>query len=478
MSKELTATDREFFKKVQETIYANPFSQRRVVEENSILGITSKVDLDKLNEIVATVNKKIESLKNTGQIKLNSYVEDDRKLIRAGILFSVFHKHASSLDEHIHLQLNNYQKNIPFNDGIEIIADLIDIGFTKPDATRHVALFFQMRRCFSLVQHEIVGVSASVKKLKEDIWSNVFTHRMGWYLSYLWDEMEDFSTLVLGPTGVGKTSVARVIGRSGFIPYDASTKRFKENFSEIFQSINLSQFPPSLMESELFGHSKGAFTGANEAHKGIFEMCNTHGSIFIDELGEIGEDLQVKLLNVLQERTFTPVGSHERKKFSGRVIGATNQDIHNLVRSGKFRSDLYYRLCSDIIEVPSLRCRLQEDSKELGIILKRLFHRVSSTVTNEIIEMTERNLVKSVGKDYAWPGNIRELEQAVRRMCISGRYDHASLHGPAATGVFDSQPTAKDLLETYAKHLYGELGTYEAVAKAMDLDARTIKKYL
>src|SRR5204862_3927116 len=161
-------------------------------------------------------------------------------------------------------------------------------------------------------------------------------------------------------TGTGKGSAAAAIGRSLFSPYAAGERRFLANFTDTFIAINLSQFPETLIESELFGHRKGSFTGAIDHHQGVFERCSAHGALFLDEIGEVGVPVQIKLLQVLQERTFTPLGGREKKRFSGRVIAATNRALTELRRAGRFRDDLYYRLCSDVIRVPTLRERLHE----------------------------------------------------------------------------------------------------------------------
>ena len=117
--------------------------------------------------------------------------------------------------------------------------------------------------------------------------------------------------MLLGETGTGKGTAAAAIGRSGYIPFDERQGRFAESFMRGFIALNLSQFPETLIESELFGHRKGAFTGAVEAHQGVLARCSPYGAIFLDEIGDVPVPVQIKLLQVLQERTFCPVGSHE-----------------------------------------------------------------------------------------------------------------------------------------------------------------------
>ena len=194
----------------------------------------------------------------------------------------------------------------------------------------------------------LAGECDSMRRLRRALWDNAFTHDMRGYEAGLWNRMEDFSTLLVGETGTGKGAAAAAIGRSEFIPYVSKTRRFAVNFAASFISINLSQFPETLIESELFGHRKGAFTGAVEHHAGLFERCSAHGALFLDEIGEVSIPVQIKLLHVLQDRSFTSLGSHERKRFAGRVIAATNRPLDELRATGQFRDDFYYRLCSVI----------------------------------------------------------------------------------------------------------------------------------
>jgi transcriptional regulator with GAF, ATPase, and Fis domain len=309
-----------------------------------------------------------------------------------------------------------------------------------------------------------------MKELRRHLWNNVFTHDIRLYERHLWNRMEDFSTMLLGETGTGKGTAAAAIGRSGFIPFDEKRGRFAESFTRTFVAMNLSQFPETLMESELFGHRKGAFTGAVEAHEGIFARCSPYGAIFLDEIGDLSVPVQIKLLQVLQERTFTPVGSHEKLRFRGRVIAATNKPLDRLRATGQFRDDFYYRLCSDIITVPTLRQRIQEDRRELDDLLANIVQRLAGTT----------DLPVKLPADYAWPGNVRELEQAVRRILLTEEYrgDQRPAEpdwiGKLQAGKLD----ADAVLAGYCTLLYQRCGNYEEVARRTNLDRRTVKAYL
>jgi transcriptional regulator with PAS, ATPase and Fis domain len=153
-----------------------------------------------------------------------------------------------------------------------------------------------------------------------------------------------------------------------------------------------------LIESELFGHRKGAFTGAVEAHEGIFARCSAHGAIFLDEIGDVSVPIQIKLLHVLQDRTYSPVGSHEKLRFSGRIIAATNKSLDELRAGGQFRNDYFYRLCADILEVPSLQQRIQEDPAEMNDLVSLIVARITGESAPKVRAMIRRQLDKSPGR--------------------------------------------------------------------------------
>ena len=186
---------------------------------------------------------------------------------------------------------------------------------------------------------------------------------------------------------------------------------------------------------------------------------------------------------MLQERTFTPVGGRDKKRFSGRVIAATNRPIAELRQSGRFREDFYYRLCSDVIHVPTLRERLRESPGELKELVTLLVERTvgpNTDLANLVLEALDRELPRG----YPWPGNVRELEQAVRRILLTGAYkpDVTAAEADAEERLLarlrQGSLTAEELLSAYSAMLYGRLGSYAAVAERTQLDPRTSRKYI
>src|SRR5581483_12417684 len=195
------------------------------------------------------------------------------------------------------------------------------------DAPHLFACFFQVRRAFHHIIESIIGSSLAAARLRATVWQSIFTHDMRRYRRTLFDRMGDFTTLVRGPSGTGKELVARAIGLSRYVPFDPKTLSFTEDFTGSFYAINLSALPSTLIESELFGHRRGAFTGALQDRKGGLEVCPALGTVFLDEIGDLEVTIQVKLLRVLQTRTFQPLGDSSDRHFRGKLIAATNRDL-------------------------------------------------------------------------------------------------------------------------------------------------------
>ena len=208
--------------------------------------------------------------------------------------------------------------------------------------------------------------------------------------------MGDSTVLITGESGTGKELVARAI-------HEASKRRDKP-----FISINCGAFPETLLESELFGYMKGAFTGATANKKGLFEAAGG-GSIFLDEIGEMTPVMQVKLLRVLQERCLRPLGGTSEIPIDVRVIAATNRDLLADIRDGAFRDDLYYRIAVITIHLPALRERSEDIGLLAGFFLRNYAEKSGKMITGISQEVMRRL------ESYNWPGNIRQLENVIER---------------------------------------------------------------
>ena len=227
----------------------------------------------------------------------------------------------------------------------------------------------------------IVGVSPAIEKLKNTIRTVASTQS---------------TVLIFGESGTGKELVARAV-------HVCSPR-----VAEPFVSINCGAFPETLLESELFGYVKGAFTGANQNKRGLFEVAD-QGTIFLDEIGEMTMTMQVKLLRVLQERCVRPVGGTDEIAIDVRVIAATNRDLDKQVAEGSFREDLYYRLNVIPIVVPPLR----ERREDVPLLVNHFFKKYAPAAGKNITRVNPPSLQALCA--YEWPGNVRQLENAIER---------------------------------------------------------------
>ncbi len=346
-----------------------------------------------------------------------------------------------------------------------------------------IACFFQIHRAFVNIFQFIIGASQPAVQLRAAVWQSIFTHDMHRYRRVLFDRMADYTTLVTGPSGTGKELVARAVGLSRYVPFDLKSRRFTEDFAGSFFPLNLSALSPTLIESELFGHKRGSFTGAVEDRAGWLEVCPAQGTVFLDEIGELDPAIQVKLLRVLQDRTFSRLGETKERRFQGKLIAATNRDLAEQMHRGGFREDFYYRLCSDIIVAPSLRERLADNPEELRHLVfhiaQRMVHDEAEAITAEVLHVIETQL----GRSYPWPGNVRELEQCVRNVLVRREYRPPSKREDSALderqsllkAIGECRVTAEELVEAYCALVYAETGSYEATARRVGLDRRTVK---
>jgi two-component system response regulator HupR/HoxA len=217
-------------------------------------------------------------------------------------------------------------------------------------------------------------------------------------------KQSDATVLVLGENGTGKELVAK------------SIHQFSRRAAKAFVATNCSAFNDNLLESELFGHRRGAFTGAVADKPGLFEVADG-GTFFMDEVGDMSPSLQVKVLRVIQEGTFMPVGGTETKKVDVRIVAATNRDLGTMVKQGSFREDLYYRLHVVPLRVPPLRERRDADGgqSDVEVLVEHFLKRLAKREKRDKV-LTPRALERLVG--HEWPGNVRELENEMERLWV------------------------------------------------------------
>ena len=210
------------------------------------------------------------------------------------------------------------------------------------------------------------------------------------------------NVLIQGASGTGKELVARAIHKHS-------------NLEGPFVAVNCASIVETLLESELFGHEKGAFTGADQTKQGRFEVAE-NGTLFLDEIGEMSAHLQAKLLRVLQEQTFERVGSSQTRKTNARIIAATHRDLKKMVAEGKFREDLFYRLDVIDIKVPSLTERMED----FPALASNLLMRINKTLGREIKGLTSSAM--DILKSHTWEGNVRELENVLTRAAAHSQH--------------------------------------------------------
>jgi transcriptional regulator with PAS, ATPase and Fis domain len=345
------------------------------------------------------------------------------------------------------------------------------------------ALFFQIRRAFHFIFRAILGTSQAASNLRMAVWQSIFGYNIRRYHRSLYARMHEVSTLILGESGTGKELVASAIGLARYIPFNAKNQRFDGDYLQDFQAVHLAALPLTLLESELFGHKKGSFTGAAADRAGYLETSHHSQSVFLDEIGELPAEIQVKLLRVLQNRQFMRVGDNQRREFYGKIISATHRNLAEAIDSGTFRADLYYRLCSDIIYTPSLATQLADNPEELQHLITLVTAKIVNVdIANEVAQEAHRMDTANICRTMQWAGNMRELEQCVRSILIHGAYRPAQAQAtPAmfgnnfAASILQGQLTNAQILGRYYALVYAQTSSYEAAAQILNTNWRTIK---
>ena len=492
--------EREIAKAIGKLDFTNPFIPERIVLEKTALGSDYRPPAAQGN-IVAEKNR---IRFNTNKLKERSIellakfrkrlldknlklIEGDLEIYENLTIYYLYDFYRSDIKSYFMDQSGTYSLADSYNRFssdwkyyLQLPGRPFETVFTP---VKIFEMFFQIRRAFHYIFDFLIGQSTVSSELRASIWQSIFTHDIIRYHRLLYNRMQSITTLITGPSGTGKELVARAVALSQHIPFDEKTLDFAANSHQLFFPLQLSAMPQTLIESELFGHQKGAFTGAVQNRIGWMETCSEYGTVFLDEIGEVNEAVQVKLLRILQSRSFQRLGDNTERYYKGKLLAATNKNLLDAIEKRKFRGDLYYRLCSDIIDTPSLHDQLGGSERELSTFVQHLAvgiigHDESENLACEATAWIKKNL----GLEYTWPGNVRELEQCLRNIMIRGTYS-APRPTPSPNSenllfqeLKECRLTADELLNIYCKNTYQKTGSYLATAKLLNLDRRTVKK--
>ncbi len=507
----LASADRRFLAVLSQLAYCNPFLPVRLELEREALGdeyqaeeyVAWSKDSSRQDNFpqqererpnVRRLNVRAEQLADQLRAKLHDGAQADEAtlgLYRDLISYVLYYRYVTQLDvekfvrggSQLHKKVAKLWKE--FFQQFHHYFSLPNHSLaTAEDPAHWFASLFQVRRAFLSIFDNILGESLPAVQLRAMVWQSVFTHDMRRYRRVLFPQMRELTTLITGPSGTGKELVARAISLSQYLAFDAEKEAFVGGLHDAFSPVNLSALSPTLIESELFGHCRGAFTGAITDRKGWLECCPSHGAVFLDEIGELDPTLQVKLLRVVQDGSYSRIGEARLRQFAGKLVAATHRDLTKAMHEGRFREDLYYRLCSDQIRTPALREQLDDRPEALRGLISFIAQGLVASEAEVLTDEVESWILTHIGADYPWPGNFRELEQCVRNVLVRQKYEPQK---QVKTKVMESETaswlqeaelgtlTFAELLSRYCTAVYAKLGSYQQTAEVLGLDRRTVR---
>ncbi len=469
-----TQADRATVADLVALTYVNPFTPERVRLERRLLGLAAG-DGGSWHVSDRGDETRFATLGALAERLLAAAPANAPEQREALLVYAIYERFRVQLDEAVR---SGPEAGLPwFADFAETLRTMSARTMARPEIEHLLACLIQVRRAFACILAHLVGASAPMADLRAACWASIFGADLLRYRRCLWNRMRDFPTLVTGPSGSGKELVAQAVGGSGYIPVDGRRGRLLGGGGPAFLPLAISALSPSLVEAELFGHRRGAFTGATEERAGWLEVCPDHGCVFLDEIGEVEPSVQVKLLRVLQTRVFARVGEHADRTFRGRLVAATNRDLAREIASGRFRADVYYRLCADHIRTPALRELLDADPAELDRICLALAGRiVGPDEAPPVAEESATWIRRELGPGYAWPGNVRELEQCLRSLLLRRSYAPARAQEMVfAEQIRDGQLTADEMLDRYCAQLVTASGGWREAGRRLGMDWRTVK---
>lgn len=380
--------------------------------------------------------------------------------------------HISGLDLVKHVRENYKNSEVIVITGYPTIESAVEA--VKIGADDYIAKPFKNKDLFKAVERAFDKLKNKKRIGSEEIFS--FNEKYGIIgessaIRKVFREIEKASkiiktVLITGESGTGKELIARAIHYNSI------------RSSAPFVPINCSAIPENLLESELFGYIKGAFTGANETRAGFFQTADG-GTIFLDEIGETSTLMQVKLLRVIQEKEIYMVGSKKNQKVDVRILAATNKDLYHLVETGKFREDLYYRLNVISLDIPPLRDR----NGDILLLIDYFCSKYAPELGKSVPKIDDKAL--NILKKFRWPGNVRELENVIQRLIVMSDSDKIevtdlpSIMRFSAFGKSSFTRTLAEVEKEYVRNVLENVGGNKTkAAKILGIDRKTLREKL
>jgi hypothetical protein len=419
----LSAADRRYLKDVSLLAFGNPYGEegQAVRKTLSAQKISGRDDLH--DRVHAQLHVRLEQLQPKQTSIISAYAEEDRSLLHHAVLFDCLYPAHKLFDELLEEQLLSGGHVCRVTFATALLDRMTLSGMARSVALHYLAIYYQMRRARYFLNRTMIGNSVSMEKLRHDLWNSIFTHDFSLYERFLWDRIRELSTLFVGAAGSGKRTAAAAVSYCSYIPFVENLESFAESFVGCFIPVRVGQYTGLRLESELFGHKKMSYSEALENYQGVFSRCSPAGTIFLDNICDVALPVQARLESVVQDHTFTPVGDQAFYNFPGRLMAAAQGKVAAIRAEGRLRDGLYLHLGVNTISIPSLQHCLQENPADLELLIVHILRKYTEQSATQLVGRVIERMHEHIGIGYAWPGNLLELEQIVKRILMVSHYE-------------------------------------------------------
>jgi hypothetical protein len=419
----LSDSDRRYLTDVSLFSFGNPYGETGQAVRKVLSEETGRGTGDLYDQVHAHLHDRLERLKQKQPFFISAYAEQDRLLLHHAVLFDSLHSAHKVFDALVVEQIQKGGKVCKVEFGTKLLDRLTNSGMARSVALHYLAIYYQSRRARYFLSTTLVGNSVSMERLRHDLWNSIFTHDFSLYERFLWDRVRELSTLFVGASGSGKKTAAAAVSYCSYIPFVEKLESFSESFVGCFIPVRVAQYSGLRLESELFGHKKMAYSEALENYQGVFSRCTAAGTAFLDNICAVPLPVQARLQGVVQDHIFTPIGDQTQHHFPGRVMAAASGKIASIRTKGELREDLYLHLGVNTISVPSLQHCLQENPADLELLIVHILQKYTGQSADQLVGLVIERMHEHVGVGYAWPGNMLELEQIVKRILMVSHYE-------------------------------------------------------